>query len=528
MKNNLIKVLGICSATILLSTGCTKDFDKLNTDPTAYNPSNFEPNYLLTTAQLAYTGSFDFSYETWRGNLIYSSTLMQQMSTVIGYWAGDKYLLNPDYTAAYWQVSFPEQVKPASDLLKLTEGKEAYKNLYQVSRIVRAMILQRITDLYGDIPYFNAGYGYYNNVYFPAYDKQELIYKDIIKEYEEAALALDPAADKPSGDAFYGGQADQIEKWQRLAYSLMLRAGMRLSKVDEATAKATVTKCIGKTMTSNADNAFLKHDVSGGRPTVNRNFQVLFGSPERDYVKWSEKLITFMKTNNDPRLEKIAVVGATFNADFTAMTGGISTPALQKGMPNGYDLSGVAGRDISSAPGYTSVADYSSPSPLLRKLNAPTFIFTFGESELLLADAAQRWALAGIDAAAKYNSGVKGAITYMAPYDANAAIPDATADIYLAAHPYVAGDGLNMINTQYFALTATMLDFYEGWSNWRRTNLPTIVPVNYPGNVTGGTVPRRFPYPLSEANTNPTNYEAASSTVPGGDVLAGRVWWDKQ
>ena len=93
MKNNLIKIVGICSATLLLSTGCTKDFDELNTDPTAYNPSNFEPNYLLTSAQLAYTGSFDFSYETWRGNLIYSSTLTQGFSTVIGYWAGDKYVL---------------------------------------------------------------------------------------------------------------------------------------------------------------------------------------------------------------------------------------------------------------------------------------------------------------------------------------------------------------------------------------------------------------------------------------------------
>src|SRR3982751_6918312 len=116
MKNKLIKVLGLCTATIFLSTGCTKDFDKLNTDPTAYNSETFEPNFILTSAQLSYTGSFDFSYETWRGNLIYASTLMQQLSTVIGYWAGDKYLLNAGYTAAYWQVAYPEQVKPIGDL----------------------------------------------------------------------------------------------------------------------------------------------------------------------------------------------------------------------------------------------------------------------------------------------------------------------------------------------------------------------------------------------------------------------------
>lgn len=517
MKNTFTRLAAVCLVTLALSSGCTKKFDQLNTDPTAYNPTNFEPNYLLTTAQLAYTGSFDFSYETWRGNLIYSSTLMQQLSTVIGYWAGDKYLLNQDYTAAYWQVAYPEQVKPIADLVKLTEGKAQHKNLHQIGRIMKAMILQRITDLYGDVPYKTAGLGYYSGVYFPVYDKQEEIYADILNEIEDAAGKLDVAADKPAGDAFYGGQPDQIEKWKRFAYTLLLRAGMRLSKADPAKAQAIVAKVIGKTMQSNADNAFLRHDETGGRPTVNRNFQVLLGQPEADYVKWSKKLIDFLQANNDPRLPVIAQLS---NGDRTA--------ANQKGMPNGYDLSGIAGRDISSAPGYTGVGNYSRPSSYFTQLDAPTFVLTYAQSELLLADAAARWTIPGLSTAAiHYNNGVKAAITYMGPYDAAAAIDPAAADAYLVAHPYVPADGLNMINTQYFALTATMFDFYEGWNNWKRTAYPALTPVVYPGNVTNGTVPRRFPYPLSEANNNPTNYAAAHDAVPGGDNMTGRVWWDK-
>jgi hypothetical protein len=517
MKNMFIKSITVFAVSIVLYSSCTKKFDELNTDPTAYNPTNFEPNYLLTTAQLAYTGSFDFSYETWRGNLIYASTLMQQLSTVIGYWAGDKYLLNQDYTAAYWQVAYPEQVKPVADLVKLTEGKDQYKNLHEIARIMRAMILQRITDLYGDVPYVNAGLGYYSGVYFPAYDKQQDIYTSILTEIEDATGKLDPAADKPTGDAFYGGQADQIDKWKRFGNTLLLRAGMRLSKIDPAKAQAIVQKVIGKTMQSNADDAFIKHDETGGRPTVNRNFQVLLGQPEADYVKWSKKLIDFLQTNNDPRLPVIA-----------QLTNGDRTAANQKGMPNGYDLSGIAGRDISSAPGYSGIGNYSKPSSYFTKLGAPTFILTYAESELLLADAAARWTIAGLNAPATYyNSGVKAAITYMGPYDAGAAISATAADAYLVAHPYNPADGINMINTQYFALTATMFDFYEGWNNWKRTGFPVLVPVVYPGNVTNGTVPRRFPYPLSEANTNPTNYAAAHNAVPGGDNLAGRVWWDK-
>ncbi|RYY61836.1 MAG: SusD/RagB family nutrient-binding outer membrane lipoprotein [Chitinophagaceae bacterium] len=530
MKNKIIKVLGLCTATLLLGTGCTKDFDKLNTDPTAYNSETFEPNFILTSAQLSYTGSFDFSYETWRGNLIYASTLMQQLSTITGYWAGDKYLLNAGYTAAYWEKAYPDQVKPVSDLLKITADKPQFKNLYQIGRITRAMIMQRITDLYGDVPYFDAGYGFYTGNYFPAYDKQELIYQDIMKEYEEAAMALDPAGDKPSGDAFYGGDADQIEKWQRLAYSLLLRAGMRLTKVNPTLAQSTVAKVIGKTMTGVGDDAYLVHDTKGARATVNRNFQVLFGGPERDQVKWSAKVIDLLKSTNDPRLTKIAITNTVFNAPaYTQITGGNSSFAAQKGMPNGYDQSATPGLGITTAPGYTTLADYSQPSQLLQRLDAPTFILTFAETQLLLADAAQRWNIPGLGSAESlYNSGVTAAMTYMGPYSPDAVVSATDAAAYLTAHPYSAATGLEMINTQFYVHTATMFDFYESWSNWRRSGLPVLTPVNYPNNVTGGKVPRRLPYPLIEANTNPTNYQAASSTVPGGDNLSGRVWWDKE
>jgi hypothetical protein len=123
---------------------------------------------------------------------------------------------------------------------------------------------------------------------------------------------------------------------------------------------------------------------------------------------------------------------------------------------------------------------------------------------------------------------VGAAMTYLSQYDPALAISDANVAAYLSANPYKAMDGLEMINSQYWACTNTMFDFYESWANWRRTGFPVLTPVNYPNNVTGGTIPRRFPYPLSESNTNPVNYKAASAAVPGGDNLMGRVWWDIQ
>ncbi|UYZ63639.1 SusD/RagB family nutrient-binding outer membrane lipoprotein [Hymenobacter weizhouensis] len=530
MKNipRSTRALGLLA--LLLAGSCTDDFEEINTNPSTYGQGNFNPNYLLTTAQLAYTGSTDFAYDTWRANLIYSSTLTQGFATVVSYWAGDKYLLNEAYTAAYWGTTtagaYAEQVKPITDMVELTRGKDQYKNLHQMGRLTRALIMQRLTDLYGDVPYSEAGRGYYTGVITPKYDKQEAIYADLLKEVEEATNALDPAADKPSGDAFYRGD---VEKWRRLGNTLLLRLAMRLTKVDPDRAKTYVAKVQGKTMQSNADNAFLLHDVAGARATQNRNSQILLGDggQENYYVKWSKTFIDYLKSTNDPRLGKVAVTQLYLTPSSKTQNGAaVSDPAAQKGMPNGKDLSGRPATDISNDPSFTMFPAYSSPSPGLIKRDGPTFVLTYAESELLLADAAQRWGVGG-SAAQHYTAGVTAAMTYLSQYDPTLAISESAAAAYLAANPYRPADGLRQINSQYWVLTNTMLDFYESWSNWRRTGFPQLTPVVYPNNATNGQIPRRFPYPTSETTTNPDNFRAASAAVPGGDNLTGRVWWDK-
>ena len=527
MKKKLITYSSLVALGLLLTTGCTKNFEKLNTDPTAFSATNFDPNYLLTTAQLDYTGSQDFSYDTWRADLIYCSTFMQGFATAIGYWAGDKYQSNPEYLAAYWQSdngadgAYSEQVKPIVDMVTTTATQPQYNNLHQIGRIMKVLIFERITDLYGDVPYSQAGVGYYDKILFPVYDKQQAIYTNLIAELQDATSKLNPSGDIPTGDAFYHGN---IAEWQKFGNSLLLRVAMRLSKVDPATAKTVITPLVGKTFASNADDAFFIHDANGGRPTVNRVSQVLQGGPENQYVKWSNTFINLLKSTNDPRLGIISVTNYTIGTPAS----GDATPADQKGQPNGYDLNGGA-TTLGNAPGFTTVGDYSCPPFSMTQMGTPTFILTYGETELLWADAAERFGIGGT-AASHYNNGITAAMTYLSEYGAGAtAVPAGSISTYLAANPYVAGTtGLNMINTQYWELTNTMFDFYESWSNWRRTGYPALNPVVYPGNATNGTIPRRFPYPLVEATNNPVNYTAAHNAVPGGDTMTGHVWWDSQ
>ncbi|HEY0679442.1 MAG TPA: SusD/RagB family nutrient-binding outer membrane lipoprotein [Chitinophagaceae bacterium] len=519
----IYKFLVVLTAMALVA-GCTKNFEDLNTDPTKAGPESFNPNFLLTTSQLRYTGSADFSYETWRAQLIHFSTMMQHFSHLAGYWVGDKYTINPDYNAAYFQRAYDEQVKHVVDLVELTRDKPEFSNLHQIGRITKALIFHRITDIYGDVPYSEAGMGFYKRIFKPKYDLQQDIYADLLKELEDAAAKLDPAKDKPTGDLMYNGD---ITKWKKFAFSLMLRLGMRLTKVDANLAKTWVEKAAaGGTLSGNADNAFIKHDAGGGRPTVNRISQILNLPYEIPYIRWSRTFINLLKTTNDPRLGVLAEIPPPSPNENTLGAAGDQTPANQLGMPNGYDLQGGP-TDISTAPGYPgSWYKYSRPvNRFYAKMDGITMLLTYGESELLLAEAKQRgWNVAGT-AAEHYNNGVRAAMTMLSQWDAAAVVTDAQANAFLAANPYNAANGLEMISTQYWV--ATVFNDYETFANWRRTGFPVLTPVNYPGNATGGTIPRRLMYPQGEASTNSENYQAAITRLQGGDKLTSRVWWDK-
>lgn len=513
---------------LFVATQCTSDLAKLNQDPTSVSADQFDPNYILTTSQVSYTGSADFSYETWRAQLIYCSTMIQHFATTIGYWAGDKYQLNQAYAESYFLEAYQYsganlgQVNNAVILLNMTKDDPNYSNLYQIGRIWKATIFHRITDLYGDVPYSEAGQAYYQGILTPKYDTQQSIYTDMLNELDEAAAALDPSKDTPTGDLVYNGD---VTKWKKFAYSMMLRLATRLSKIDPATSQKYIEKAAaGGVFASVSDNAYILGDPSHGRSTTNRISQILGdNAPENTDVKWSKTFIDFLKNSSDPRLGVVAVV-----ADGTGVVTD-ATPAGQIGLPNGLDQAGGA-QNVTTDPNYPgSYYKYSVPNrSILLKDNGPTFIITYAETELMLAEAAQLGYNVPGDAATHYQNGVTAAMQQLAQFDAAGAIPSASITAYfaIAANQYNATNGLEMIGTQYWA--ATIFNDYETFANWRRTGYPALTPVNYPNNATSGTIPRRLIYPQSEAATNGTNYNAAIANISGGNTLMGRVWWDKQ
>ena len=522
MKLQSIYILA--SAVMLMAfASCKKDLLKTNTDPNSVSVDVFDPNNILTATQLYYTGSTDNAIEVEETEIQGAGCFIQHWASTSGYFFGDKYLFSPGGWSSFFDHAYTSQVKNAVDLYTTTMGKSQYKNLHQISRIMKALVFERITDVYGDVPYFQAGEAYHESVYFPAYDKQKDIYADMLKEISQAVDSLDENADKPIGDMFYYSKNDQIGEWKKFGNTLLLRMAMRLTKVDPATAQTYVTKVQDLTMTSNDDNAIVPHGTNDPL-TINRIYR---GIGEDGSIQLSGQIskpfIDFLKNNNDPRLPVLSYVYPPGFSPGDDPSGGSADPADQNGLPNGYDA-GNTSHGIINYPGFLGNTDlYSRPSPIIFNATAPTLVLTYAESEFLLADAAKRWGIG--DAATHYKNGVLAAITELAVYGDAAIISDGDAEAYYDAHPYDDANGLEMINTQFWATT---FNEYEAWSNYRRTGYPVLVPVNYPGSQSPGAIPRRMAYSTVDKQVNAANYNAAVAALPGGDKITSRMWWDVQ
>jgi len=124
-----------------------------------------------------------------------------------------------------------------------------------------------------------------------------------------------------------------------------------------------------------------------------------------------------------------------------------------------------------------------------------------------------------------YKSAITASLNNYQIYGANAVIAPDKITAFLAGKSLTGtmDEKLEKIHTEFWV--SLFGDEIEAFSNWRRTGFPKLRPINYPGNATNGTIPRRIIYPNVESASNATNYQAALAKQ-GPDLLTTRVWWD--
>ena len=501
----LFPLLGI--AGFLVS--CDKGFDDLNVNKTAALAIN--PIFTLNNATV------NTSFPS--GTILYEIGIVQQMvSPNSGVLVGANFnQIYADNTQQNWQRYYRSVIRNTYDVINTTKSLPARANLYNMARILQSYAFLVLTDTYGDIPYSEAGKGYTEQITFPKYDSQQAVYAGIIKELSEATVALDASKTIETADVLYGGN---INLWKKFGNSLLLRVGMRLTKIDAAQAQQLVQKAFqAGVMELNSENAFIKHDAN-----YLNGLGALLNSTESANIYLGAPFVNYLQQTNDPRLKSIAVryVGAKSGVEQTASRA-TNDPSLQIGMPFGFDNGSIVSEVTKSK--LASFSDYSQVDRTrMAKTTSPMFLVTASQTQLLLAEATQRGWITGTTAETFFNRGVKLHLEQMAIFDANSAISASAIDTYQKANPFNTTMALEQINTQYWI--ASFLNGPEAFANFRRSGFPNLSPNPYPGKGIKGNFIKRLTYPTSEISVN-SKLVGEAITRMGADDLDTKVWWDK-
>ncbi|MEM7656139.1 MAG: SusD/RagB family nutrient-binding outer membrane lipoprotein [Bacteroidota bacterium] len=493
-----LKLVLLAGVVLIGASSCDNGFTELNVNPT--QAAEMDPAFQLTRVEVTMSNS---RYEYWRAQFIYTSCIIQHNASIFSYWSGDKYNLIDSYSSALWDRTWGREVKNLVDLMERTKEDPDQVNYNAAATVLWVYVMARMTDLYGDMPYSEAGRGFIDGILFPAYDSQADIYNDMLAKLAEASGKFD-ASKAMTGDVLLG---NDVAKWQKFANSLRLRLGMRLSEVDAGKAETEVRAAIaGGVMESNDDEVVMFHSSL----EQNGNSQVMQAD---DNFRLSETLINHLQATGDPRM---MVWGMVYDADGTPN----ADPAAFIGLPNGTNS-----EDLEDGQYDTYVRHNRST---IKDVTAPYFHQMYAEVEFLLAEAAVRgWGAE--DAAGHFAAALRAGCEAAKKYPM-AVVDDAAIDDFVANNPLDASSteaSLEHIANEYWV--AHYLDGMEAFANWRRTGYPDLTPVDDPIGTTGGTIPRRLYYPPNEQANNTANFEDAVSRQFGGtNDLTGRVWWDVQ
>ena len=489
MNKNIFLLAGLAIAVAF--TGCTKDFEDINTNPN--EPASVSPGFLLTASQKRIMDEMNDSF--WgsrRGMQLAQHWASNQYSNE------SRYQFRTEVSNASWRDFYAAPLQDLNQIIALntedpegTGGFGSNGNQIAVAKLLQAWTYQMLTDAWGPIPMSEALQGVDNTT--PAYDTQEAVYNGILALIAEAKASMDDGAG-PQGDQIYGGD---MSSWEMFANSLKLRVAMRMSDVSPTAAQAAGEDALsgGMIIAANENNAQFPYiDAAPNNHPVNEDYKT------RNDFAASNTMVDWLSSMNDPRL------GVYFNTAVTSDT--------YVGEVYGLDEANAA---------LTPNDDVSQRGDAVLAGDLPGILFDAAQTHFLCAEAAERgWAGTPLYAEGHYNAAVTLSMQWWGLTDADAI------NAYLGqadvAYTTAAGDWKQKIGSQ--KLAALYMQGHEAWAEVRRLDAPTLNACA-DGHLGGdGNVPSRFEYPLDEQTLNASGYASGIVGLGGGDELSTKLWWD--
>jgi len=469
MKNKIFLIL--TGFVFIFISSCTKDFDAINT-----NPNNPELAPIENV----------FAYTIKSVSSCFGTTEMETAAGYVGHVTKGKYTDITTYTSppssGVWNVIYRTTASNANFVISESKKTENF-NLLGATMVLKVYVMQLATDIYGKVPYTEAGLGN-DGIIYPAYDTEQAIYYDMLAKLD---TANDLLINNPQngiiedGDLLYEGN---ITKWKKFCNSLHLRLAIRISNIDESKASSEISKIIDNPdkypiFESNADNAFLAYP--GGdwvEPWTAQHSAI--------GVDWMAKpIIDTLLNYSDPRI--------AFYADT---------------LSDGTYIGLTVGEDATTT-SYSRVNDLFVNNP-----TGSVFFLKYAEVEFIIAEAAKRGFISA-DAQTAYETAITASCEEYG-------ISAGDISTYIAGSNVAWDDDINKIYIQKWI--SLFRQSWEAWAEMRRTDIPTLPPAansNYSGH---NRPPFRFPYPDSEVMLNSDNIP---QDVNEDDNYWGyQIWWD--
>ena len=505
MKSKKYKKFEIKSVLVLLLTmamfsSCDERWEEMNTDPNQL--STLPDEYLFTNAvRQTFRDQFerfDIDFGGQFAHIWISNSWNRE---------ADKYndiQSQGDIYERVFQGVYNGPIRNIVEVMQMTGPGGDFENSarYAQASIIGTLNFSRLTDFFGDIPYFEGGMGKYD-ILKPVYDDQEVIYSDMVSRLEQAISLLKAASDSdiysPTEDPLFAGDRDN---WISFANSLRLRLAMHARFADPGTYNDVITECLGEVLIEeNSQNVKLDMEDSNNTSLYNPWHAKIIDYQASLYtLNWSAKFIDALKDTNDPRLAFFATKNSSDE---------------YVGMPNGLADTYYSG---------WSRANSSLATEAFLAKDQPMYLMAASEIYFLRAEAAL-FGLGSGDANTLYQTGIEMAMDQWS-------IEDSLVTKYLSeeAEASLFGDQENS-----FRQIATQLwisfvpTTFEGWTTIRRTGYPVIEQRTsdmYSQGVTDGYMPTRLKYPFTvEASVNGANQQAAIENM-GGNKIDLPLWWD--
>lgn len=454
-------------------------------------------------------------------------------SQLWGYTASTgRYEQKTAYSQSRWQYFYTAPHSSYTEMMKFynnlttEEDKAGYNLFVQTSRIFLYDQAAQMVDMWGDIPFSEAGRvlstgGVIENA---KYDDQEALYNQFIDDLKSISDYLNSYQEVTyykqmfnKSDIINGGD---INKWKIYANSLRLRLAMRMSYANEAKAQQVVTEILSNPSTYPVVTTLansIKIDARGAELRSVVGVDGIRNSFESGGFNYAPGYIinNLMKPSADPRLRVLFSKNA--QGDYLGLDPNLDQTTQENQINNNL----------------VSRVDSATFS---RNDKFPGIIITPAEVSLLKAEANERWGI-GTAAQTEYERGIRQSIEYWFYInrlndnaDGTAYTPEAApteAEITaMLAHPLVAYTGtqeqkLAKIATQNWA-NFSVIQAQHAWAEHRRTGYPALTFATDNSSQQSPLPPARLLYPENERTYNPINYEDVRSK----DTQDTKIFWD--